>query len=180
MIIGKNLIEKWLKKGHIYCNPKPKKVTEVSLNATLGKGAWIIKNGIDVIDPTYPASDQFMWIDNIDGFELQPNQLLIGHTDEFVGTTTSWLTPQIRSRSTSARWGFEIGTAALFGEPGFASRWALEIHNTTSKPIYIRPGWQVGQVIFHLTIGNNLLYKRQYNANEKDWLPESLLPKLME
>ena len=177
MIIGKKLIELCLRKGWIYCNPKPRNVTEVSLDVTLGKGAWIAKHRL--IDPLKPATEQFEWIDDISDFELFPNKLLIAHTHEFVGSCVPWLTPQIRSRSTIARWGFEVGTAALFGEPGFHSRWALELHNTSSQPILLQPGWRVGQVIFELTLGN-ALYKRQYNAPEKDWTSETLLPKNMD
>jgi len=177
MIIGKNLIELALKSGLIYCNPFPKKITEVSFNVTLGKGAWF--NNVNCIDPQEKAINQFQWVDNIDNIVLLPDQMIIAHTNEFCGTTVGWLTPQIRSRSTIARWGFEVGTAALFGEPGFHSRWALELHNVTDKPIVIRSGWEVGQLIFQLTIGNTL-YKRQYNVNESEWKPESLLPKIME
>lgn len=178
MILGKALIECCLKRNWIYCDPKPKNVTEVSLDVTLGPKAWVVRKDIRCIDPEWDAINQFELIDNIDGYELPPNELLIAYTNEFVGTTVPWITPQIRSRSTIARWGFEVGTAALFGEPGFHSRWALEVHNVTSKPIYIKSGWRVGQVIFELTLGN-ALYNRQYNAPSKNWLPEVLLPKKM-
>lgn len=178
MIIGKNLIELFLQKGWIHCKPSPRNITEVSLDVALGKGAWLACNSI--IDPTLPATEQFEWIDDITDFKLLPNQLLICHTQEFVGSTVNWLTPQIRSRSTIARWGFEVGTAALFGEPGFYSRWALEVHNTTSLPIRLQPGWRVGQMIFELTIGNSFLYDRKYNAPENNWKPETLLPKTMD
>ena len=67
----------------------------------------------------------------------------------------------------------------MFGEPGFHSRWALELHNTTALPIMLQSGWRVGQVIFQLSLGGTL-YKRQYNAPEKDWTPKVLLPKLMD
>ena len=185
MIIGKNWIEFFMKRGWIYCNPKPRNVTEVSLDVTLGNGAWVASpqyynDGGVVTLPTKSAIDQFEWIENIDGYELFPNELLIAHTEEFVGSTVPWITPQIRSRSTIARWGFEVGTAALFGEPGFHSRWALEVHNTSSQPIELQSGWRVGQMIFELTIGNSILYNRKYNAPEKDWTPQTLLPKTMD
>lgn len=176
MIIGKKLIERFIKKGYIYCNPSPKKVTEVSFNITLGKGAWF---NTGIIYPDKPAIGQFEWTENIDGMFLNPGQMIIAHTEEFCGSTVGWLTPQIRSRSTIARWGFEVGTAALFGEPGFHSRWALELHNVTDKRIMIKSGWEVGQLIFQLTLGGTL-YKRQYNVIESEWKPESLLPKVME
>lgn len=186
MIIGKKLIELCLRKGWIYCNPSPRNITEVSLDVTLGTGAWIAKpHHLNVsfntpfTHPQVMARKQFEWIDDLNGYLLKPNELLIAHTHEFVGSTVSWLTPQIRSRSTIARWGFEIGTAALFGEPGFASRWALELHNTSRHPVILKPGWRVGQVIFELTLGNSL-YTRQYNVNESDWNPEVLLPKRMD
>lgn len=182
MIIGKNWIELFLKRGWIYCNPAPRNITEVSLDVTLGKGAWVLRDRYygQIVLPSKPAIDQFEWIEDIDGYKLLPNELLIAHTEEFVGSTVSWLTPQIRSRSTIARWGFEVGTAALFGEPGFHSRWALEIHNTSSKPVFLQSGWRVGQMIFELTVGNSILYNRKYNAPEKDWTPQTLLPKTMD
>lgn len=183
MIIGKKFIELCLRKGWIYCNPEPQNVTEVSLDVTLGKGAWISNTRdvpfVGVIDPSLNSKDQFEWIDDLKNYILTPDTLLIAHTHEFVGSRVSWLTPQIRSRSTIARWGFEIGTAALFGEPGFYSRWALELHNTAGVPIVLQPGWRVGQIIFQLTLGS-ALYNRKYNAPEKDWTPETLLPKRMD
>lgn len=178
MIIGKKLIELFLKRNYIYCNPQPRNITEVSVDVTLGRGAWIAKSNLDCINPMQPAIEQFNWITDLSSFVLLPNQLLIAHTHEFVGSTVGWLTSQIRSRSTIARWGLEVGTAALFGEPGFCSRWALELHNTASTPIAIKPGWRVGQMIFQLTLGNSL-YKRQYNESIENWNPETLLPKLM-
>jgi dCTP deaminase len=181
MIVGKKFIELCLKRGWIYCNPEPRNVTEVSLDVTLGKGAWILTRHGDIkmsINPENDSEFQFKWIDDLTNYILYPNTLLIAHTHEFVGSRVSWLTPQIRSRSTIARWGFEIGTAALFGEPGFYSRWALELHNTAGVPIALQPGWRVGQVIFQLTLGN-ALYNRKYNAPERDWVPETLLPKRM-
>lgn len=177
MILGKKFINLALKRGWIYCSPKPRNITEVSMDITLGKGAWFFNQ--NKINPEKPAIEQFDWIDDISDFALLPGQMIIAHTEEFVGSSVRWLTPQIRTRSTAARWGLEVGTAALFGEPGFHSRWALELHNVADRPIYINPGWRVGQVIFQLTIGGTI-YNRQYNKTEELWKPSTLLPKVLD
>lgn len=177
MLLGKKFIELALKKGWIYCNPKPKNITEVSIDVTLGNGAWFQKE--NEINPLWFAEDQFLWIDDISRMYIDPGEMVIAYTEEFVGSKVGWITPQIRTRSTAARWGLEVGTAALFGEPGFHSRWALELHNVSSKRVMINPGWRVGQVIFQLTIGGEL-YTRQYNKPEEEWTPKTLLPKTMD
>ena len=192
MIIGHKFIKLFLKLGWIYCDPAPRVITEDSLDVTLGRNFWVLKDGLvgDVIDPCAPAIKHFDLITE-DYLKLDPaywavgdamlsngRGMVIGHTEEFVGSTVPFIVPQIRSRSTFARWGGEVGTAALFGEGGFHSRWALELHNTTWKPLLVYAGWRVGQVIFSWAVGGGL-YKRQYNQPKSSWTPEVLLPKAM-
>lgn len=181
MVIGGRLIKLFLKAGWIYCNPAPVMITENSLDITLGSNFWRLKDDLCCVNPEAPALEQFDLVTYQSGavMSLDPGRLLLAHTHEFVGSTVPWLVPQIRTRSTAARWGIECGTSALLGEGNFHSRWTLEMVNTTHLPVQQRVGWRVGQIFFSLCLGGGM-YKRQYNQPEGLWTPETMLPKRMQ
>lgn len=180
MIIGGKLIKLFLKMGYIYCSPAPQVITENSLDITLGQNFWRPIYTRDEMDVDMPAEFQFTGehYQHNERVTLLPGKMILGHTTEFVGSTVPWIVPQIRSRSTAARWGIECGTAALFGEGNFHSRWTLELHNTIGVPVSVLVGARVGQIVFTFCLGGGM-YRRPYNADIHDWTPKTMLPKAL-
>jgi hypothetical protein len=80
--------------------------------------------------------------------------------------------------------------SALWGEPGFRSRWRLQLYHVGPGPLLLRSGTKIGQVLFHVTIGGRLYpqrtdrvagrWQRPYNVLDGLWRPEDLLPKHLE
>lgn len=180
MILGKKWIKLALRLGWIHCEPAPTKITEVSFNVTLGQYVWKLANDITFIYPEDDARDYYSLIDisHPTYFKALPGRMYIGHTQEFCGSTVPFITSSIRTRSTFRRWGMDIAMAAGMGEPGYHSRWALELHNSHHVPVYIGLGWEIGQLSFSWVTGGST-YKRAYNVPESEWTPEALLPKPM-
>lgn len=174
MILGRKYIKLFMRLGWIHCDPPPVKITENSLDITLGNHFWTIGD----VDSVYMGDDsrgRFNYT-TAKYIEIQPSQMVIGCTEEFVGSTVPFVVPQVVSKSSTARWGLEAITGAGFGEGGFHSRWALEIVNTNSVPVVVLAGTPIGQMYFTLCIGGGL-YKRSYNQPRDKWSPEVLLPK---
>ena len=182
MILGKKWIKLAMKLGWIVCKPAPSVITEVSFNVRLGDNIWKLKPELDsregFVNPENPASEQYLLTVVDDWFWMEPGKCYIGHTEEYCGSTVPFITSSMRTRSTFRRWGLDIAMAAGMGEPGFHSRWALELHNSHHLPVLVCPGWEVGQLSFQWCMGATN-YTRAYNAPENEWTPEVLLPKAM-
>jgi len=193
MILGSLALALALRRGWIVCQPAPQQVGENSLAVSLGqfvaRPRW---PGKSCTDPYADEQAQVWELTEIPhgGLRLPPRELWLGHTEEFVGSVVSWLTPELRTRSTLACWGVSLGMAALCGEPGFRSRWRLQLYHAGLGPLLLRSGTKIGQVLFHVTIGGRLYpqrtdrvaghWQRPYNVLEGLWRPEDLLPKHLE
>lgn len=178
MLLGKRWIQRALRWGWIYCNPKPNVVTETSFDISLGSDFWKLRDNIAILNPTDSAIMyyQHIFVEEFTDLWLPPAEMYIGSTEEFCGTTVPFIVPFIRTKSTFRRWGLDIAMSACVGEPGFRSRWALELYNSHNVPVLIRPGWHVGQMSFLWSIGCTK-YNRAYNKSEDEWSADILLPK---
>jgi deoxycytidine triphosphate deaminase len=181
MIVGHDLLRLFLRLGFIYCDPPPVAITENSIQVTLGQWVAIEETAAPYIDLYIDDPAATFTIKSLEdtGMVISPGIRLIGHTHEFVGSKVAWLTPELRGRSTLACWGMELGHSALFGEPGFCSRWRVELFNSAGRPLLLKPGTEIGQVLFHLTAFGRT-YRRPYNVPPEDWTPSRLLPKNLE
>lgn len=108
---------------------------------------------------------------------LLPHSMTLCHTEEFIGTTVPRIVPNIDTRSTAARFGFQVHLAAGIGDAGFTSRWTLEVYNTWSVPVVLRAGERIACIRFWEVTGNEALYSGAYNATREQWTPEMMLPK---
>lgn len=75
---------------------------------------------------------------------LHPGQFLLGATLEFL-RLPEHLAAQVLSRSSWGRLGLLVATAVAV-QPGFAGALTLELVNTGSVPIKLRPGLRVAQL----------------------------------
>ena len=167
-----------MKLGWIYCNPAPVKITEVSFDVTLGNDFWRLMDNIDSVRPTDPAIWYYQYLWTCGQMWIPPGKMYIGSTAEYCGSTVPFITTSMRTKSTFRRWGLDVAMAAGMGEPGFHSRWALELHNSHNVPVMVETGWPVAQLLFSWCMGATK-YNRPYNAPESEWTADVLLPKSM-
>lgn len=114
---------------------------------------------------------------------LNPGQLILGHTREFIGTNGNF-NSIMNARSTMARCGLTTHKDAGYGDPYFANRWCVELQNFSEVPIVLRVGLRIAQIaFFHIgKVEKNYLVKGHYQRNEsfeerqKSWKPSDLLP----
>lgn len=92
-----------------------------------------------------------------------------------------WLAPMFDSRSTLARRFVPMHMSAGFGDVGFCSRWAMEIHPTST--ILLKIGTPVAQVSFQTVSSKpSVLYSSGYNAAKtlEEWsFEQNVLPKAL-
>lgn len=96
-----------------------------------------------------------------EGFILQPNELYIGSTMEYIHTDE--YIPQIDGRSSSGRLGINIHATAGFGDIGFRGTFTLEI--TVPKPVLVVPGMEIAQIAFMTPYGDkSIKYDGRYQG----------------
>jgi len=73
--------------------------------------------------------------------------------------------------------GLVVHNCAGWGDPGYVSRWTMEIKNDLDYPVLVPVGAYVAQIIFERIEGEGRLYAKHYNAGPDVWTPEHMLPK---
>ena len=85
-----------------------------------------------------------------EGYQLEPNRLYLGRTNEY--TITKNLVPMLEGRSSVGRLGLFVHVTAGFGDVGFEGYWTLEIHCV--QPLVIYPGIDICQIYYHTIEGD--------------------------
>lgn len=97
-----------------------------------------------------------------DGFELKPNTLYLGSTQEQIGSD-HYVTSLI-GRSSVGRLGLFLQVTADLGNLGAKHHWTLELK--VVQPLKVYPGMKIGQVSFWATSGDPAMkYKGKYGAH---------------
>ena len=119
---------------------------------------------------------------------LQPQQRILGHTQEFIGIKPPGTT-SMQARSTVGRLGINVCQDAGWGDPGYINRWTMEIYNNnTLDPVLLAVGTRIAQIVFMHTgavsgeyadlSGNyQAVSADDFEALQDNWQPESMLPK---
>lgn len=84
---------------------------------------------------------------------LEPKEMVLGHTREFVGTSSK-ISTLLSTRSSAARSCLFTCQCSFFGNPGFFDRWTLEITNNSFRykiPIVVEES--ISSMIFLKTSG---------------------------
>lgn len=97
-----------------------------------------------------------------DEFIIHPGQFVLGATLEFLVMPAN-LTGQVLSRSSWGRLGLLVATAVAV-QPGFRGVLTLELVNTGSVPIVLRPGLRVAQLQLWMSKGDT---SAPYSVNGK-------------
>lgn len=124
---------------------------------------------------------------------LEPQELVLAHTIEFIGTTTPDVkvgiqhTTEMHSRSTSVRSFIDVCGSGGFGDHGFSSRWTMEIcNNSRFHHVPLVVGRRYAQISFFQTEplppGESYARDGKYQTSsdleelKKKWSPTQMLP----
>ncbi|TAL48756.1 hypothetical protein EPN83_03075 [Patescibacteria group bacterium] len=118
---------------------------------------------------------------------LQPGEMILAHTEEFVGGRDH-ITTMMKARSSMGRNFIEVCKCAGWGDVGYTNRWTMEITNNSSHyAIPLVVGRRIAQMVF-FDVGEILKddyvkggkYQTSQNLRElkKGWRPIMMLPKL--
>lgn len=121
---------------------------------------------------------------------LDPGERVLAHTHEFIGGRTHTL-PEMRAKSTMARWGLTVCACAGWGDVGYFNRWTMEIKNLNECEVEIDMGTLVAQIVFH-DVGapeKGTVYNQpgagsyqqgdDLEALTREWRPSMMAPKEM-
>jgi len=119
---------------------------------------------------------------------LGPGEIILGHTEEYIGGRSNDITTMMKARSSLGRNCVEIARCAGMGDVGYFNRWTLEICNTSRVDTIALPvGIRVGQLLFFRVdpVDEKDMYSKagKYQASmsidevKRAWTPDALLPK---
>jgi len=127
---------------------------------------------------------------------LEPGEMMLGHTEEYIGGTLDPLSgrcflAEMKARSSVGRLGFEVCRCAGWGDVGYVNRWTMEVVNTSNTCLPLVIGMRVAQMKFYEVdpvdpcdlYGNDSgrdHYQTTTNLEElqKKWRPEMMLPRI--
>ena len=115
-----------------------------------------------------------------------PGERIMAHTHEFIGILPPGTT-SMQSRSTIGRNGIAVCIDAGWGDPGYATRWTMEIHNFNQELCILAVGDRIAQIVFHHTGavlrpygGTSSKYHTASDSLEKtiaDWSVKRMIPR---
>lgn len=156
-------------------------VQPASIDVRLSRDLLIFTDaGDDIIDPERRQEDTVPKRIPTQGFIVEPREFLLGSTLEEVRVGNGYAM-QFTGKSSLARLGLMVHSTAGHIDPGFHGRITLEMTNLRDKPLRLREGMWIGQVlVFKLDAdamvpyGNPLLgsrYMGQSTVTEsRSWL----------
>lgn len=112
-----------------------------SYDVTLSKSIvrYFGRGEINAMDCTLHNLEYIRFAMNDDGFVLDPNEFILGSTNEGV-TIPKNIAARFEGKSSLGRLGLATHVTAGFIDPGFAGDITLEIKNLNNHPIRIVPG----------------------------------------
>jgi dCTP deaminase len=119
---------------------------------------------------------------------LEPGELILGHTEEFIGGSCNFITTMMKARSSLGRNGIEVCRCAGMGDVGYFTRWTMEIVNTSRfQPIALPVGRRIAQLLFFevepVKMADVYSASGKYQNTDSleslklKWTPEQLIPK---
>lgn len=168
MILTDREIRIAIETKQVVINPVPngEAFSSTSIDLTLAAPLQVFKPvqaGLEmVIDPSVQG---YSFLDAIktladeqsigaDGFALKPGVLILARTHErVVLPVTSRLAARVEGKSSLARLGLGVHITAPTIHAGFSGRIQLEVVNHGSRPIRLRTGMRICQLIFEMSLG---------------------------
>lgn len=170
MILTDREIQIALSKGLITIKPEPKRdeaFSSTSVDLRLGEHLVVFRDtkpylGSNAIDPTHPDYDYATALSEISdrtsiplgGYNLDPGKLILGWTVEEIDLPiTSRVAARVEGKSSLARLGLCVHMTAPTIHAGFQGYIQLEIVNQGPRPITLKTGMRICQLIFETTLG---------------------------
>jgi dCTP deaminase len=156
MILTRDVILHEIAAGRVIIEPLvPDQIGPASIDLHLGDEIRVMEGGPDVVavteDSDYRAITRVRALDA--PYLLRPGETIHGITRERIrlpGDIAGWL----EGRSRYARLGLMIHVTAGFVAPGVASRQVLEMSNVAGRPLSIRAGVRVCQIVLQRCEGS--------------------------
>lgn len=98
---------------------------------------------------------------------LEPGEIILAHTEEFIGGCDDKIVCMMKARSTIGRNGIDVCSDAGWGDVGFCTRWTLEIQNKNPKQhMLLIAGMRIAQVVFFEGCEVEAAYKGKYQPKD--------------
>ena len=169
MILTDREIKIALAQGLITIEPAPDEAvafTSTAVDLTLDPAIKVFKQnvaGIDtIVDPGatgYNSQEIILQLTDAKtvpkaGYRLDPHVLTLAWTKEYIKLDLrSRVAARVEGRSSLARMGIGVHVTAPTIHAGFEGPIQLEIINHGNKPLLLRPGMRICQLIFETTLG---------------------------
>jgi dCTP deaminase len=119
---------------------------------------------------------------------LEPGEMILAHTEEFIGGSCDFITTMMKARSSLGRNGIEVCRCAGMGDVGYFTRWTMEIVNTSRYDTIVLPvGRRVAQLLFFQVdnVETDDVYDKKGKYQDSSaladlkasWTHEQMLPK---
>lgn len=156
MVLTRDVILREIEAGRLAIEPLvPDQIGPASIDLHLGDEIRVMQGGPAVIDVTedadYRAVTQVRALDG--AYVLRPGETIHGITRERLRLppdVAGWL----EGRSRFARLGLMIHVTSGFVAPGVSSRQVLEIANVAGRPLAVRAGVRVCQIVLQRCEGS--------------------------
>lgn len=114
---------------------------------------------------------------------IPAGHVILAHTREFIGGRHH-VTTMLKARSSMGRCGVSVCGDSGWGDVGYFNRWTLEIENHSLRPIILKVGQRIAQIVFFQTgpVLNPYSSKGQYQTSDKieelieSWSPLCMIP----
>jgi deoxycytidine triphosphate deaminase len=114
---------------------------------------------------------------------LQPGELILAHTNEYIGGLNH-ITTMMKTRSSLGRIGISVCKDSDFGDVNFYSRWTMEISNFSKATVPLVVNSRIAQIVFFYTGSilnkySGMYQRKQTNPEDviNDWNVYDMLPK---
>jgi dCTP deaminase len=118
---------------------------------------------------------------------IQPGELILAHTQEFIGGVKN-ITTMMKARSSMGRNFIRVCSCSGWGDVGYTNRWTMEIENVSKYAIPLVVGRRIAQIVFLETgdtydrnyVHDDGKYQSSVDVDElmRNWVPEDMIPKL--
>lgn len=126
---------------------RPENVQPASYDLTLGDEYVTFERSQEVID-IEDGDDSGEEVQS-DTYELAPGEMILATTEEYV-EIPKWIAGEVKGRSSIGRLGVIPHTAG-FIDPGFRGQITLELVNFNSRPVKLKAGMRIAQLVLRKT-----------------------------
>lgn len=167
-VLGRTEILRLVREGSVKVEPLfiEASVGPASIDLTLGNEFRVFKKGKAIEANENVKADSYTKLVKKDKIVLKPGDFVHGITAEKI-TLPETICGLLSGRSRYARMGIAVHTTASFIQPGISNRQALEIKNISPRPVVLRAGTRICQLILL-----DMLGKGKYAGRfaKQEWL----------